>query len=240
MWNIQPVIIQSLHAMRHGVALILGVGIAVIVCQSLAAVAADGGSALHSPPADKQNAAHPYHNWKKLPNFGKLRQEYGERDDFDIICDLAGNFAEEMALYHDKKWPKLLRVSDAALDQCPVDINSHMMKAIALSHLSRKAEAEIHGKWGSGLIDSILNSGDGLTPETAWVVISVSEEYTILHMLDLKSHEQALLNHNIDAIRVSRKGKMETLYFNTAASLRRLGKQLGNAHDPQADKPDGE
>jgi len=237
MRKIQPVIIQHLHATRLGVVLILGVGIAVIFCQSPVAVAADAGSALHSPPSDKQKAAHPARDWKKLPDFAELRREYGNRDDFDKLCGPGSAIPNAMNLLKNKKWVELLHATDATLNQCPVDIDAHVLQAIALSGLSRKAEAKIHRQWWHGLVESILNSGDGRSPETAWVVISVSEEYSILHALGLQSHGQAVLNHNIDALKVAWKGEMITLFFNFTASARRMDKAFNkNRPNPKPDE----
>jgi hypothetical protein len=47
----------------------------------------------------------------------------------------------------------------------------------------------------AGLIKSIM-TGDGLTPQTAFTVITVHEEYALFHILGLDVTQQALVNEN--------------------------------------------
>jgi hypothetical protein len=43
--------------------------------------------------------------------------------------------------------------------------------------------------------DAGVNSGDGMSPETAFVVIAVDEEYSVLETASLTPVKQALVNH---------------------------------------------
>ncbi len=70
---------------------------------------------------------------------------------------------------------------------------------------------------GRGLIDSILKSGDGKTPETAYEVITIAEEYAVLAELNLRRQRQALVrreDHSYDVLTPKNEaGEEVTLYF---------------------------
>jgi hypothetical protein len=69
-----------------------------------------------------------------------------------------------------------------------------------------------------GLINSILASGDGTTAETAMVVISVDEEYSVLRTLGFKRLRQALVEiggHKFDRFAVTDEtGRDGTMFYN--------------------------
>ena len=115
-----------------------------------------------------------------------------------------------------------LDASDPWLVQCPVDIDIHAAQAVALDELGRVTETQHQLRWRDGLIDSVLRSGDGRTPETAWIVISVSEEYSILRSFGMRLRKQALTNDRLDKMEVERDGETHTLYFNPESHFRRL------------------
>jgi len=80
-------------------------------------------------------------------------------------------------------------------------------------------KAEFHRTVFRGLINSIRNSGDGKSPETAWVVITVHEEYVILRVLGFRPSQQSLLSqngHSYDVMKVknAEDGTEQTFYFN--------------------------
>src|SRR5438445_6937624 len=60
--------------------------------------------------------------------------------------------------------------------------------------LAHADKATYHKFVFEGLLNSIKNSGDGKSEETAFVVISVDEEYALLNWLGLRPTGQALMN----------------------------------------------
>jgi len=156
-------------------------------------------------------------------DFGRLRTEYGDRKDFFDICERRRPLKRLAELVDQKRWDEVLTVSDPWLQQCPVDIDAHFVKAIALKELGRAPESEDHIRWFRGLADSILASGDGRTPQTAFVVISVPEEYSMLRVLRMRLKSQALTSGGIDALSVENgQGVTGIIYFNPAAHFRRM------------------
>lgn len=160
-------------------------------------------------------------------HFARLRSEYGDRKDFIALCERDRPLRRFFELVDHKDWDQLVTVSESWLQQCPIDIDAHIVKSIALKALGRIPESEHHVRWFRGLVDSILASGDGRTPATAFVVISVAEEYSLLRVFGMRRTQQTLTSDRIDALSVvSDKGVPGVIYFNPAAHFRRLDDQL--------------
>jgi hypothetical protein len=159
-------------------------------------------------------------------DFARLRIEYGDRDDFHAVCERDRPVSRLFELAGRRDWERSLAVARTWLKACPVDIDAHFISAVALEELGRPAESREHQRWFRGLVESVLASGDGRTPATAYVVISVFEEYSVLRALRLRHRSQVLLKEQIDALAVEREdGSRTTVYFNPAAHFRRLKKR---------------
>lgn len=160
--------------------------------------------------------------WARLPDFDALRREYGERADFSERCEQRNDVQQAVDLYESSSWQSLRELADDVLARCPVDIDFHLLAAVALEKLGLSSEAVPHLDWRRGLIESILRSGDGRTAETAWVVISIPEEYAFLRALGADPVDQSLVDGSIDAISVAWQGEVVTVFFDPAAHFRRL------------------
>ncbi|NJK91733.1 MAG: DUF4919 domain-containing protein [Blastochloris sp.] len=79
-----------------------------------------------------------------------------------------------------------------------------------------------------GLLQSITSSGDGLTPETAFNVISVHEEYSLIQEIGAQLEKQSLVAGPCDKMELIRKeGKVKlTLYFNVSIPMKALERQI--------------
>ena len=81
------------------------------------------------------------------------------------------------------------------------------------------ARAAYHRAFAKGLIDAILRTGDGQTYDSAYIVLSVSEEYLVLRMRGLRPGTQALAQrdgHWYDVLTAhhSQGEGTQRLYFN--------------------------
>jgi len=90
---------------------------------------------------------------------------------------------------------------------------------VAYREQSQPDQAEIEKTILQGLLQSITSSGDGKTPETAWQVIEVHEEYVVLQFSGLMPTGQALVEkngHSYDKMTAvnSKTNEEVTLYFN--------------------------
>jgi len=83
----------------------------------------------------------------------------------------------------------------------------------------------------NGIVDSIIQSGDGKTPKTAYKAISVNEEYAVLGSLSLKLVKQKLIKKNgssYDKMTVKSKktGKTFDVYFNVNTPLKWMTEKM--------------
>ena len=165
-----------------------------------------------------------------VAQFTSLREQWGARDDFTALCENGRSQLQELSIQAQAgQWDEVLAVVQPWTQQCPVDILAQQITATALTKLGRAPEAQEHIRMYRGLVDSILASGDGRTPQTAFVVISIAEEYAILRVFQLKPARQALIDGGIDAITVENDGRTATIYFNPGAQWRRRDRALGGA-----------
>src|SRR5262249_32176776 len=150
-------------------------------------------------------------------DFDRLRAEFGARSDFAEICERDRPLHQLAELVIQKDWTTIVVTSEPWLQRGPVDIDAHLIRAVALKELKRFTESEHHMNWFRGLVDSVLTSGDGRTPQTAFVVISVAEEYSILRVLRVRPRRHMTLSSGVDELVVEIDGVAGTLYFNPVA-----------------------
>ena len=114
-----------------------------------------------------------------------------------------------------------------------LDVDGHNVGALLADKRGDKAAAAHHRYVLGGVVDSILASGDGRTPETAWVVIAVSEEYATVGVLGLQVVEQHLVRddksgHSYDVLEVVDPETKTTqrVYFNIDSVMGALSKRF--------------
>jgi len=165
-------------------------------------------------------------DWSAPVDYTALRTEYGARDDFEAVCVDGQPFPELARQARDSAWPEIVATTGVWLESCPVDIDSHFLRAVALKEVGRFEESELHVEWYKGLVQSVLESGDGKTPESAWVIISVQEKFAMLRVLRAKSADKKPLEGGVEALEVERQdGTRFVVYFDSSAHFRRLESQ---------------
>jgi Domain of unknown function (DUF4919) len=151
-----------------------------------------------------------------------LRFAYAETADFDPFEGRSG----AAAAARKKMWEALgtgdfsgaAQEAEQRLDQVYVDIDAHFVGYLAYQKLGDAARAKVHHDAVVGLVRSI-RTGDGRTPATAFTVITVGEEYTVLRILEVKPTLQQLIvdketGHAYDRLDVvDRDGDAQSLYF---------------------------
>lgn len=112
---------------------------------------------------------------------------------------------------------KVLQAAEIVLTANFVDVQAHMLSATCRERGGDQRSAALHKAVAKGLLDSIVASGDGKSTKTAFVVISVDEEYVVLSSLGWHMTQQSLINddgHAFDAMQAtSRTGENATFYF---------------------------
>ena len=133
--------------------------------------------------------------------------------------------------FGENQYEKALQHAHLILSKEFIDIDAHHISRIISKEMGNLKQHDFHHFVTKGLIDSILDSGDGISPETAYVVISVREEYIILSVLGLKLEKQGLMalkGHSYDKMEVKnlRTQETATIYFNVDLPLGSLNKKL--------------
>ena len=132
--------------------------------------------------------------------------------------------------FGNKQYDKALQHAQLILDKEFVDIDAHHISRIVYKEMGNLRQQDFHQFVTKGLIESILDSGDGKSPETAYLVISVKEEYVILSVLGFKLEKQSLAGskgHSYDKMEVKNPRTQEAaiIYFNVDLPLGSLGKK---------------
>ena len=164
-------------------------------------------------------------------DFTRLRMLYAESqsyaptrdDDEGEMIDLAvkGHYAEA----RDK--------ARAILSRNYMNIEAHMASVVVCRGLKDESCSAHHLFVARGMLDSIHNSGDGKTMKTAFVVISVPEEYALLRVLGLDRIEQSLARgddgrmYDVLKVRSVATSEETSVFFNVDAAFAATSRLLG-------------
>lgn len=106
----------------------------------------------------------------------------------------------------------------------PAHIRARMLRAASLRKAERTAEASFHGGIAVRMIKSILDTGDGRTPGSAFTVYRVQEEYEVAKMLGAEVESQALItrgNRSFDmlTLREAKTQRTARIFFDVTEIL---------------------
>lgn len=127
-------------------------------------------------------------------------------------------------------YPAAIKTAEAVLERNFVDLNAHMVAYIAHRETKNEEKAKYHRAIADGLIESIKATGDGKSPETAYEVIAISEEYAMFRAMGVRAVKQSLVQdkgHAYDAVVVvdSRTNQQATYYFNVDKPFSAYGRK---------------
>ena len=158
------------------------------------------------------------------------RSDYFSSDDADVT-ELRGAMFDALAA------GDMAKAGDRAqriLDRDYVDIDAHLVAGIVHRRGNDDDEAEFHRTVGMALLQSIQDSGDGRSKESAFVVISTDEELALLRSQGLQIKSRSMTRgggHAFDIVEVTDDaGHAGKLYFNLDIPLGLAG--------PNANKPE--
>ncbi|MCL4239129.1 MAG: DUF4919 domain-containing protein [Anaerolineae bacterium] len=125
-----------------------------------------------------------------------------------------------------------------------LDIEAHMVADYVHTLRGSGEQAAYHRAFAQGLIGAILATGDGRSQDTAFIVLSTAEEYTVLRLLGYQSTMQRLVredNHAYDVLhgRHTKTGQEVDFYFNIDLPFGWLQHQSFLSGAPPHDEPDG-
>jgi len=166
-------------------------------------------------------------------DFKELRMAYTDTTKYNPYGGDKGKRKTMFDALNAKQYDKALTDASTILDSNYLDLNAHFGAFVSNRELGNADKAAYHRFVFTGLVNSIKNSGDGKTPETAFVVISTDEEYVLFNFMGLRVQNQALIKekgHDYDKMTALDPKTNETVvyYFNIDKPFGWLGKSLKN------------
>ncbi len=126
-----------------------------------------------------------------------------------------------------------LDIANSVLEKQYVNIDAHMVASAAYAGLNNDALSKLHHDIATGLLRSILGSGNGARVETAYKVISVAEEYALMRAMGWRPQKQSYLPQgarSYDKMEMldTKDNSTLTVYFDTTLSDQLIEKSLGH------------
>jgi hypothetical protein len=152
-------------------------------------------------------------------DFKALRIAFTQSNGYSPYGGGSDDVKAAFAALEKKDYKSAKSKAEKALNDDYIDMDAHVAALLAYKGLGDASKESFHKAIYLGLVNSILNSGDGKTPETAYIVISTHEEYVALRALGLQPAGQSLQHlgqHTFDVMQaVDKASKAETkVYFN--------------------------
>lgn len=169
-------------------------------------------------------------------DFTSLRYTFGRRKDFNKRCELDRPLNKWADAEQAKNFLLAYDVILQFLMQCPVDGRAHLWAISSLNGLGDTQKAEQHKRWARGLFRSIINKGDGNTPQTAYETISIAEEYYALGLWRLKRVRQQTVQGPFGLLDllvvepITEPGPQSSIYFNPRLHFVRLAAEFANTN----------
>jgi hypothetical protein len=159
--------------------------------------------------------------------FTNLRFDTAQKAGFAPIWKSDPERKKIQEAYRAGEMERVLSLSDAWLKRLPIDADVHLMVAMCYKEKADLAGMCQHLNMFYGLLGSIASGGDGLSEATAFKVVSLDEEYSLIQEIGGKVKSQKLVG-KFDKLEVERRGgKTLTLYFDVSVHLKALAKSLG-------------
>jgi len=164
-------------------------------------------------------------------DFRELRIAYTETKEYNPYRSARDERQKMFAALNANQYEQAREFAEIILAQNFLDLNGQFGAFVSYRELGNAPKTTLHKFLFEGLVHSVENSGDGKSPETAFMVISVDEEYVLLNWRGLRATEQSLVNQNghvYDLMKAVNTKTNETVsyYFNIDKPYNWLGKSL--------------
>jgi Domain of unknown function (DUF4919) len=170
-------------------------------------------------------------------DFAALREAYAKSAHYDPYNETAKQLkATLFDAFAAKDCARTTETAAKILDANYVNIDAHLIADHCYRQLGDAVRADFHQTVARGLLGAIADTGDGQSPETAFVVIAIEEEYSFLHAQGFEVADQALVNHaghRIDRIEATETdtGDAAVVFFDVERPLSWLERQVGRKKD---------
>ena len=132
-----------------------------------------------------------------------------------------------MELYRAKKYKKAIAYGEKVLKENPVNLKITFKMMVCHHVLEELDQAKLYAKRYFPVLDCIYKGGDGLSEETAYVVIMVADEYEIMANMKVSMTSQSLVR-NTDVLTLKKQEgiTIEKLYFNVSMPLKNMAEKF--------------
>lgn len=164
-------------------------------------------------------------------DFTALRLAYTETKQYSPYSGDKESRIAMFAALNAKQYETALAASEKMLGANYVDMNAHFGAYVSHRELGHTQKSDFHKDVFQKLMKSVNDSGDGKAMETAFVVISVDEEYVWFNFMGLRPGSQSLVEdkgHHYDKITAKdpKTEQTNTYYFNIDKPFNWLGSSL--------------
>ena len=159
-------------------------------------------------------------NGDQTIDFRRLRLAYADSAAYENAPDTEPQKKAMWSALKTKDFQAAVKNADIVLNADYADMGAHYVEQVAFQELRNSDLSRIHAYIFRALLKSITDSGDGKSPETAYQVIEVHEEYVLLRALGValpKQQSSVQRNkHSFDKITFDdpQSGEQKIIYFN--------------------------
>lgn len=155
-------------------------------------------------------------------NFAELRLLFAQLPDYNpyrTMDELQDKEDQMWEAYKSGNYEEALQIGNSILETNYLRIMTHYIFSEIYGKLGDTEKQQFHEDVFFGLVDSIIKSGDGKSPETAMTVIEIKEEYDVLSVLGFEEDSQTLIEQDgkrfdVIAAQNPETGETRDFYFN--------------------------
>jgi hypothetical protein len=169
-------------------------------------------------------------------NYTALRLSYAQSDGYDPYSTRTRPLFEDIwQALNAKDCAGAIAKSNEFLRIDFTRIVIHALRSDCFDQLGDSVTASRELAIGRGLAASLLASGDGKSPSTAYIVVTLNEEGFVLHELGVRQEKQSLVNdsgHEYDLVSGTDKaGQKTSVYFEVSNLFAGLSREFGSAKE---------
>ena len=163
----------------------------------------------------------------KSINFNLLRLAYTQTRDYSPY-DSQDQTREDILYYLEyQQYRDAITLAEKLLETNYVDIESHFVCGYSYSELGDTRKAQFHKRVYNGLIEAILDTGEGASPDDAFVVITPQEQQQVLLALGLEAQDRSVLqdrgfHYEVFDVKESEGDRRFKVFFNIDLPASRL------------------